>query len=132
MKGYAGSAGFAVGKFGLRGLAQRGLQQTLGGQQVAGQALLDDAQPGRGEQDGFRLQLAADVFERQHRLAGRQLDAARLADQPEVLVVDREDEAAPVLGRQPQFLSRSEEHTSELQSLMRISYAVFCLKNKKK
>src|SRR3546814_972763 len=27
--------------------------------------------------------------------------------------------------------SRSEEHTSELQSLMRISYAVFCLKNKK-
>src|SRR3546814_5392285 len=28
-------------------------------------------------------------------------------------------------------LVRSEEHTSELQSLMRISYAVFCLKNKK-
>src|SRR3546814_2017117 len=31
--------------------------------------------------------------------------------------------------RPPQ--SRSEEHTSELQSLMRISYAVFCLKKKK-
>src|SRR3546814_9562799 len=29
-------------------------------------------------------------------------------------------------------LRRSEEHTSELQSLMRISYAVFCLKKKKK
>src|SRR3546814_3071983 len=29
-------------------------------------------------------------------------------------------------------LVRSEEHTSELQSLMRISYAVFCLKKKKK
>src|SRR3546814_7812370 len=28
--------------------------------------------------------------------------------------------------------TRSEEHTSELQSLMRISYAVFCLKQKKK
>src|SRR3546814_8741226 len=28
--------------------------------------------------------------------------------------------------------SRSEEHTSELQSLMRISYAVFCLKKKRK
>src|SRR3546814_940688 len=28
-------------------------------------------------------------------------------------------------------VARSEEHTSELQSLMRISYAVFCLKNKK-
>src|SRR3546814_4174222 len=32
--------------------------------------------------------------------------------------------------RQPR--TRSEEHTSELQSLMRISYAVFCLKKKKK
>src|SRR3546814_7054562 len=30
------------------------------------------------------------------------------------------------------MLTRSEEHTSELQSLMRISYAVFCLKKKKK
>src|SRR3546814_3580299 len=30
------------------------------------------------------------------------------------------------------MLRRSEEHTSELQSLMRISYAVFCLKKKKK
>src|SRR3546814_2514290 len=35
----------------------------------------------------------------------------------------------------PSFIKlgqRSEEHTSELQSLMRISYAVFCLKKKKK
>src|SRR3546814_1871168 len=31
-----------------------------------------------------------------------------------------------------QGIKRSEEHTSELQSLMRISYAVFCLKQKKK
>src|SRR3546814_8027533 len=30
------------------------------------------------------------------------------------------------------FSDRSEEHTSELQSLMRISYAVFCLKKQKK
>src|SRR3546814_12014990 len=30
-----------------------------------------------------------------------------------------------------QYSDRSEEHTSELQSLMRISYAVFCLKKKK-
>src|SRR3546814_9143512 len=29
---------------------------------------------------------------------------------------------------EPRYLDRSEEHTSELQSLMRISYAVFCLK----
>src|SRR3546814_8450723 len=32
----------------------------------------------------------------------------------------------------PVVMLRSEEHTSELQSLMRISYAVFCLKKKKK
>src|SRR3546814_10063297 len=31
----------------------------------------------------------------------------------------------------PMNTARSEEHTSELQSLMRISYAVFCLKTKK-
>src|SRR3546814_1876725 len=33
--------------------------------------------------------------------------------------------------RFPAISNRSEEHTSELQSLMRISYAVFCLKKKK-
>src|SRR3546814_1520194 len=37
-------------------------------------------------------------------------------------------ESEPVEGR---AAGRSEEHTSELQSLMRISYAVFCLKKKK-
>src|SRR3546814_14552575 len=37
------------------------------------------------------------------------------------------------IGIYPEELKRrSEEHTSELQSLMRISYAVFCLKKKKK
>src|SRR3546814_10839671 len=34
-------------------------------------------------------------------------------------------------GRQKRICHRSEEHTSELQSLMRNSYAVFCLKKKK-
>src|SRR3546814_7948497 len=39
---------------------------------------------------------------------------------------------APWMTRIPgRLLHRSEEHTSELQSLMRISYAVFCLKKKK-
>src|SRR3546814_8149350 len=36
------------------------------------------------------------------------------------------------LSAQQTSTHRSEEHTSELQSLMRISYAVFCLKKKKK
>src|SRR3546814_5715307 len=35
-------------------------------------------------------------------------------------------------GNRQRIDSRSEEHTSELQSLMRISYAVFCLKKKKR
>src|SRR3546814_6822338 len=40
------------------------------------------------------------------------------------------DMIAPLLQR-VEIMGRSEEHTSELQSLMRISYAVFCLKKKK-
>src|SRR3546814_2824074 len=56
--------------------------------------------------------------------------------------VDVEAEGGPMDGAQALVVrtdapsgvvaSRSEEHTSELQSLMRISYAVFCLKKKKK
>src|SRR3546814_2786265 len=48
---------------------------------------------------------------------------------PEVAVV-----GARILSPQGTIVGggRSEEHTSELQSLMRISYAVFCLKKKKK
>src|SRR3546814_15502466 len=45
-----------------------------------------------------------------------------------LLVRNRESGGAVARGHVP----RSEEHTSELQSLMRISYAVFCLKKKKK
>src|SRR3546814_9739636 len=37
-----------------------------------------------------------------------------------------------LIGKDIKEAGRSEEHTSELQSLMRISYAVFCLKKKKK
>src|SRR3546814_4336972 len=39
---------------------------------------------------------------------------------------------APIERGRGTVTARSEEHTSELQSLMRISYAVFCLKKKKK
>src|SRR3546814_5148998 len=47
-----------------------------------------------------------------------------------------DDEAARIIGtahpgREVVQVPRSEEHTSELQSLMRNSYAVFCLKKKK-
>src|SRR3546814_4879889 len=45
------------------------------------------------------------------------------------------EHAAPMIVHaipNPRHTGRSEEHTSELQSLMRISYAVFCLKKKTK
>src|SRR3546814_2642361 len=51
--------------------------------------------------------------------------------------IDEVDEARAILTRNGASeihvhpVARSEEHTSELQSLMRISYAVFCLKKKK-
>src|SRR3546814_9244745 len=47
---------------------------------------------------------------------------------------DADAAAADVIGQAfpgREIVPRSEEHTSELQSLMRISYAVFCLKKKK-
>src|SRR3546814_3300869 len=66
------------------------------------------------------------VVERAHRFL---LDRADDAVEPRPIDLVREAKARRVdedrLGAQ-----RSEEHTSELQSLMRISYAVFCLKNK--
>src|SRR3546814_5433537 len=43
---------------------------------------------------------------------------------------DREEGGANGCIDENHWIARSEEHTSELQSLMRISYAVFCLKKK--
>src|SRR3546814_945479 len=43
-------------------------------------------------------------------------------------IVGGDPDQDPPLTERPCLIGRSEEHTSELQSLMRISYAVFCLK----
>src|SRR3546814_5652523 len=68
------------------------------------------------------LALAGAVAEtRQDRLAFFRLDRAASCDHQRV--VDRLRQ----VGEQHAHLFRSEEHTSELQSLMRISYAAFCL-----
>src|SRR3546814_1200970 len=56
---------------------------------------------------------------------GHDIEALGQADKLEVLVIPPD-----LLDRLKK--KRSEEHTSELQSLMRISYAVFCVKKKKK
>src|SRR3546814_3980576 len=51
--------------------------------------------------------------------------------QPEPDPAMQEELSQLVTGLGNKLRARSEEHTSELQSLMRISYAVFCLKKKK-
>src|SRR3546814_3166181 len=61
-------------------------------------------------------------------MAGASL-AAEIARNASVLLLEMESQPGyHATGRSVAF--RSEEHTSELQSLMRISYAVFCLKKK--
>src|SRR3546814_690598 len=78
------------------------------------------------DRNAIRLDLRDDVlrFDRQHARIVRALqDKQRLLDP--LGVKDRRN-LAQIVG-----ILRSEEHTSELQSLMRISYAVFCLKKKK-
>src|SRR3546814_6610970 len=73
--------------------------------------------------DGLRTELLDVLAQRCRRISlactQARFGAVRIAyPRPSRLGVDR-------------FLARSEEHTSELQSLMRISYAVFCLKKQK-
>src|SRR3546814_8899605 len=60
--------------------------------------------------------------------------ATPMADDPVAIRITRlfRPPTTVSLGEVSLPLTRSEEHTSELQSLMRISYAVFCLKKKKK
>src|SRR3546814_1267612 len=66
-----------------------------------------------------------------HRMPGQRHPLA-VGFHVELLQVGREALEALVVGQHRLRAERSEEHTSELQSLMRISYAVFCLKKKKK
>src|SRR3546814_1775976 len=56
---------------------------------------------------------------------------ARLDDRDAFLDENRRFHDLVAWGSDNPLFGRSEEHTSELQSLMRISYAVFCLKKKK-
>src|SRR3546814_10689989 len=74
------------------------------------------------------LERHARVHHRQRAAAHRRhrRRAVRLGD-----VGEDADRVRELLGRRQHAVQRSEEHTSELQSLMRISYAVFCLKKKK-
>src|SRR3546814_3836058 len=84
-------------------------QETLGGPRILG----DD-----------RVGVAARMRIDMRKRAGKAVDHGDRDDRVEIFAV-------PVASRR-RFDMRSEEHTSELQSLMRISYAVFCLKKKRK
>src|SRR3546814_1829539 len=99
---------------------QHRLDEVLAGEHedLRLQAGIEDEAPA-GEGVGIGRQHALDdagqadaLARRVGQLGGGLLEAARVGDQM----------VAPIDGR-------SDEHTSELQSLMRISYAVFCLKN---
>src|SRR3546814_4121561 len=74
--------------------------------------------------------LGQQVADHAHRLGG----VVHMDHRAVVMRRDLHRRVQPAGGRpadqQGQLESRSEEHTSELQSLMRISYAVFCLKKK--
>src|SRR3546814_2777817 len=78
------------------------------------------------------------VLELDLRSAAGKEQCLKLTDNADVLIEGFRPGVMERLGLGPEVLCernsrliRSEEHTSELQSLMRISYAVFCLKKKK-
>src|SRR3546814_1661691 len=102
----------------------------------------------RRRRDDSPMPALAQGHARRHRLHARKLQQGRSDQlhpklvrlgQRAVRPIDRRDRrqasgaarAAAVIEGGSAMITRSEERTSELQSLMRISYAVFCLKKKK-
>src|SRR3546814_2310157 len=103
---------------------------ALGGQDNRDRLFLDHrlkrdfaGRPGLGKAGSPSAQLRLGAVERAH--------LRQIVAQPGALKFGRGDQRLQLLAFSLQLL-RSEEHTSELQSLMRISYAVFFLKKKKK
>src|SRR3546814_10175399 len=81
----------------------------------------------------LRQHVAEQRIEAQRVEAGREMvgDRRRNIERAAVGMVDAQPAAVQMQLVADRAGQRSEEHTSELQSLMRISYAVFCLKKKK-
>src|SRR3546814_7002631 len=101
------------------------LPSSLQGRDLHVQGRVIDLPERRG--DGARLMLRIDAGEAAAQaLIGHDVRLNQYASEP--VVHSGERWAFSVRLRRPR--GRSEEHTSELQSLMRMSYAVFCLKNK--
>src|SRR3546814_3086129 len=81
---------------------------------------------GTGAQRAERPQAARRASEASHPVVPAAADGESSRLKP--LLQDQGLAASVAPAWRPRWLPRSEEHTSELQSLMRISYAVFCLK----
>src|SRR3546814_1857354 len=88
---------------------------------------------------GRHAELLLDIFGAEPAVVHRVVEIESGLDELHQILVRRDDRHLPALrqrglgvtGDQIVGLPRSEEHTSELLSLMRISYAVLCLKKKK-
>src|SRR3546814_3069519 len=104
-----------------------------------------DTDPARLAATGEQFGIAARYTDAAAMLAAERLDFVDIATTPPshralvelaarhgVPVICQKPLAATLADAEAMVAARSEEHTSELQSLMRISYAVFCLKKKKK
>src|SRR3546814_10368649 len=78
--------------------------------------------------DAGQLDAVAQDLDNISAMLAESADLVRLVRSP---AFSREDQAKAIAAVAAKAGLRSEEHTSELQSLMRISYAVFCLKKKK-
>src|SRR3546814_7167422 len=81
-----------------------------------------------GSEDWVDISLAGRIMNR--RIMGSASFAELQDSTGRIQLYLNRDELCP--GEDKTIYNRSEEHTSELQSLMRISYAVFCLKKKNK
>src|SRR3546814_8226234 len=88
------------------------------------QPFLDKRKPGTSKfttqrREADEVRILSGVFE------------GRTTGTPISLMIENTDQRSKDYSEVAKAYRRSEEHTSELQSLMRISYAVFCLKKKK-
>src|SRR3546814_9755255 len=97
--------------------------------------VVDDGRRGPGQQ---RRHHQTDTFARARGREGQDVFRAFVAQVLAAVLAEenagrlRQARLVNVIRVRPAGRARSEEHTSELQSLMRISYAVFCLKKKTK
>src|SRR3546814_316376 len=132
--GPSGGARWARGEVGARGVGGGGVEPFV---DVSRPRVLEDLCAVRGKSAGECGGVAGGVEVGLIVEAQGELDGERQVDVGGERCREAESDGSVVLGFEllpvvSDLGVRSEEHTSELQSLMRISYAVFCLKKKNK